>query len=304
MFRTPLETTVGKILPSKKLNDLLEVALVSGHLSKDLIEEYPAVVPLLDNGIEVDTIPPFGHPIKVRDNLVIDLRAFKSKIERANTDRILYEGAVGLLVKQAALQQLWQEDPEYLFEISDLPIQVYAHWLGESISQKLNLNPADNQTMVIACAWFYTCLFLDSDLLRNGQLDEAKYMGLVARISRVTYGTIERVLEITDNMGVVTNIDEFIRASGKLGILRLNVLNIGTLITWIGNSWFGNTSAKEMVSIAVEYPPYFIGILHTAVTESTYRRTRFNDIALRYKRNDAIRRFDIAVRSTLKQLKD
>lgn len=304
MFRTPLETLVGSKLSVGKLTNALETAMVQGMLETDMVTDYPTINPLLSNGVEVESIPPFAHPIKIRDKLVVDLRQYRTKIEQRRNDAMLKEGPVGLILKQAALQELWNDDASYLFDLSDLPIYVYAHWIGESIARRMSLNAVDNRTVVIASAWFYACQFIDTELLRNKRLDEAALYSVVNRIARITYGTTEQVLEIVETMGHVNNMIEFAEAIKSLNILRLKDFNVGLLLTWVGNSWFDSVAAKEMVGIAIEYPPYFLGILHTAATENTYKRTPFAELALRVRRDDPIKRFDISLRGTLNTLKD
>lgn len=303
MFKSPRETTIGSKIKINQLSDQLEAAMVQGQLETDLIKAYPNVVALLMDGPEVESIQPFSQPVEVRGKQVIDLRSFRSKIDRAHDDKILYDGAIGLLVKQAALIEVWKDDPGYLFGLSDLPMFVYAHWLGESISKRKGLNPADNLKVVTVCAWYYASLFLDPDLLRNGQLEESEVYGMANRIARVTYNTSESVVDIIQRIGILSSTHELVEALKDLGILRLRDLNIGLIYSWVSNSWFGNTSSAEMVGISVEYPPYFTAMLHTAVTENTYRRTSFNDIALRKRRGDDVRSYDVAFRSTLQTLK-
>lgn len=301
MFKSPRTTTVGARIRMGRLTDQLEVAMVSGQLETDLIKKYPMVQALMIDGPEVESISPFAHPVEIRNKYIIDLRAFRSKIERMSESAI-YEGAVGLSIKQAALQHLWKEDPGYILALSDLPMFVYAHWLGEAISKRKGLNASDNLTVVTACAWFYTCLFKDPELNRRDA--ESELYAAASRIARNTYNRSERTLEIIETMGECSTLQEFIEGLKQLGILRLQDLNIGLIVAWVGNSWFGNTASSEMVGIALEYPPYFVGLLHTAVMEQTYRRTVFNDIALRKKRGDGIRSFDMAMRSTLDTLKE
>lgn len=303
MFKSPRETTIGSKIKINQLSDQLEVAMVQGQLETDLIKAYPNVVALLMDGPEVDSIQPFSQPVEVRGKQVIDLRSFRSKIERAHDDKILYDGAIGLLVKQAALIELWKDDPSYLFSLSDLPMFVYAHWLGEAISKRKSLNPADNLKVVTVCAWYYASLYLDPELLRGGQLSESELYGMANRIARVTYNTSEAVVDLIQRIGVISSSHDLVEALKDLGILRLRDLNVGLIYSWVSNSWFGNTSSAEMVGIAVEYPPYFVAMLHTAITENTYRRTSFNDIALRKRRGDDTRSFDVAFRSTLQTLK-
>lgn len=303
MFKSPRETTIGSKIKINQLSDQLEVAMVQGQLETDLIKAYPNVVALLMDGPEVDSIQPFSQPVEIRGKQVIDLRSFRSKIERAHDDKILYDGAIGLLVKQAALIELWKDDPGYLFSLSDLPMFVYSHWLGESIAKRKGLNPADNLKVVTVCAWYYASLYLDPELLRGGQLSESELYGTANRIARVTYNTSEAVVDIIQRIGVISSTHDLVESLKDLGILRLRDLNVGLIYSWVSNSWFGNTSSAEMVGISVEYPPYFVAMLHTAITENTYRRTSFNDIALRKRRGDDTRSFDVAFRSTLQTLK-
>lgn len=286
-----------------RLSDQLEVAMVSGQLETDLISRYPSIQALLVDGPEVEGISPFVHPMEIRGKYVIDLRAFRNKLDRANDERAIYEGAVGLMVKQAALMELWQEDASHLMALSDLPLFVFGHWLGEAISKRKSLNPSDNLTVVTACAWYFTCLFNDLDI-NSVMDDESELYAIAGRISRTTYNKSERTIEIMEQMGELRSIHDLVEGLKSLGILRLQDLNIGLLVSWVGNSWFGSTASSELVGIALEYPPYFIAMLHTATQENTYRRTVFNDIALRKRRGDTIRSFDIALRSTLATLKD
>lgn len=302
MFLTPYDTTAGsnfKIVDKVKMS--LKQALLEGTLStSDKTNEIKYVAEKNDY---TESIPPFNHPIRVDDNVIaIDLRAFQNRILKNDSGIVTIPegGFATLLLKQALLQIVWENNPGRLSDLSDLPLTVYSFWISESISKRLSLSPVSQLDVTALAAWFNICQHDNHPTQTITEIHDPVLLRHAARIARNSYVKVDRVLELIARAGYIRNVNEFVKALSDLDDRRLSNVNVTLFYNLLAGSWFGGPAAREIVSIAAEYPPYFVAMFHTAINEKMYRKTTINEIAIRYNKGDAFNRFNSGFRSLVK----
>lgn len=300
MFITPYDTTVGRALKQDKILHALKVAFVDEALYSNLYPGNDKLYGIVKQDPTTDYIPPFNHPITVDGKTVVDLRPVAGRIYDRLTDTVKLEmaGASGLLIKQAILQQIWEQGRhERLSSLGDYPLMVYSHWLAETIGRRLSVDHSTLSDLIILSAWFYICL--SDDVSGKYGLSDDTAIRQSTRIARIGYRNFEETYDRVTAAGALTDLEAFVTAVKKLGSARLSTLNVPLLLTILSGSWFGGASAKTMIGISLEYPAYFIGMLHTSVTEKAYKNTPITTIALRFNKRDTSTRFDTAVRALI-----
>jgi hypothetical protein len=96
------------------------------------------------------------------------------------------------------------------------------------------------------------------------------------------------VLDILDQVAVVTSITHLCDVAGEVcQSIQLNELkkNVGLFIAAMGAGWFG-VNNKEVLAAALEHPPTWIAICHTALTDRSYRNTTIARIVERHSKGN------------------
>lgn len=306
MFLKPYDTTIGSNYNTSKLESSLSIAQAQGVLATGIVPNVPDIVAVIGKSIETESIPPFNHPFLMGDDkfnkIVIDLRPYQSKIKQSSdgTWELPDTGPVGLLVKQAKLQIIWRaQEYERFADLPDVAIMVYSRWIAEAITRRLGVDPETQMKIVTLASWFYLCTMFPESQLKHREIPEDDRIRMAARIARTSLRKIDDVLPLIEQVGYLHTVTDFVQALKGLDSRRLQAINNVLLFTLISGSWYGSASAKEVAGISVEYPPFFLAVMHTAINESMYRKTPINEIALRYKRKDGLNRFNVAMRILL-----
>lgn len=306
MFSSPYETTAGSNFKGvDKVTYSLKQAMAEGTLANS--ERTKQIKYVAENSVYTESIAPFNHPIKLdRDLIVIDLRPFQNRIIKDDSGTVkLYDGGFAtLLLKQALLQLAWDESPGRLADISDLPLATYAFWISEAISKRLSLSQPSLFDVTAIAAWFYICQHENIPSTTIDDIHSPDILRKATRIARNTYVRVERVLELIQSVGYIRSVPELMKALSLLNDRRLSNMNATLFYNLLAGSWFGGPAAREIVSIATEYPPYFVAVLHTAINEKMYRKTVINEIALRYNKGDAFARFNNGFRNLIRDIEE
>lgn len=306
MYLTPYDTTAGSnVRDLDKLRHALERAVIEGSLGS--INTTTQVKCVADNSDYTRDIPPFNHPMVLKDKtVVIDLRPFQNRVMKdANGVVTIPDGGFAtLLLKQALMQCAWMEDSTMLSSISDLPLQVYSNWVAGTISRRLNLPLIVEQDVMALAAWFHLCQYEQHTSQTIDDPRSTEILRKVTKISRTTYTKAERIIELIDMVGYVRTIGEFVEAVQKLDDRRIMALNPTLFFNLLASGWFGGPAAREITAISTEYPPYFISMVHTAINEKMYRKTPINEMAMRFNRGDAFGKYNNAFRNIIRSLED
>lgn len=234
-------------------------------------------------------IQPFGHPLTVTmgdyEYLVIDIRNFSRKAmngEIAITSQLDYT----TLVNRAFAELAAKHDQQNLLSIGSLHVTLFVRWIADAIGRRLGL-PVENQVLLtILTGFYYVCQFLDF----GDTLDDRERVKIAQIVSKATFIPVEDILRVLDGIErpVQNTAYDYIELLEKHGnSVRFEQLNIGLLysILYMG-SWFG-ANKNELISLAVEHPPTFIGMVLSAIDERGYRKTVIGELLKVYdKKNE------------------
>lgn len=234
-------------------------------------------------------IAPFGHPLNIKigeyEYLVIDVRNFTRRAmngEVAITSQLDYT----TLVNRAFAELAAKVDQQNLLSIGNLHVTLFIRWLADAIGRRLGL-PIESQVLLtILTGVYYVCQFLDF----GDTLDDRERVKIAQIVSKATFIPVEDVLRVLDGLErpVQNTVHDYIELLEKHGnSVRFEQLNAGLLysILYMG-SWFG-ANKNELISLAVEHPPTFIGMVLSAIDERGYRKTVIGELLKVYdKKNE------------------
>lgn len=293
-MKTPLETTIG-IISSKRSSDLqtkLKRSFLEGALPN--IVRGTSLHALIDNkDIRIEDVPPFLDPIKVDNNWVIDLRPLKSKVLVNNSNySIPDDGPIGLLKRTTFASMHWEADPSSFDSLGNFGIICFGFWIGNLLSNTEGLQITDRNRLIVAAMYW---AWSQKNIIDRKATDEltADEENTATSVISGNVG-IERseILSIIRTMGRLTDIFSFVSAIKLLGINRLRNIDSGTLITLVGNSWFGFIDTKHMLAVALEYPPYFYAIVYEALENNRlYKKTNIAGVVENQRNNHTLRSF-------------
>jgi len=304
MFKSPYEATAIPPYDVRGLFKDVEVARTEGSLVSGLIPDAPAILSILNDA----DVPVIAHPITFtsvvdrKTYTAVDLRPYRSQIRRigeANVE-LPNSGPVPFNLMRARLQQLWNQTPTPDFlNVSSLPATVYSNWIANTLANKLSLDVQTTIAIQALAAFWFLCQFEDGPQRELDERERTMYSKAVDRLTRIPQ---MRVYDILSGYGkTINNAKEFIEAVKTLNSVRAGGLTVGLLFTTIATSWFGSTAVREVVGVAVEYPPTFLAMLWAACQERTYRNTPIGQLVQRLGRDGEDKRFVNGLGLLLKQ---
>lgn len=306
MFKSPYATTVASKLRTDNIQTRLMQALVEGRLIHPVVPGVDALYAVVGKDPMIAEIDAFTHPMTInrqgKEITVIDLRAY-SVSSSENGVMIPKVGPAALLVKQALLQIIWRQSPESFIPLIEIPMSVYANWLGGAIGRSASLDPQTTLEVKIIAGWFFSCLFMDKAEFERGNREDvvAQKATKIARTLRVPFENVQQAIE---RYGFLESITDFTKALTEHGSTRLDRMNNTLLTQMVGASWFGTPAAREMISVALEFPPTFFGVIHTAATESTFKKAVLAELTLNQKYRDNLHHFDLGINTLLESAKE
>jgi len=273
------QTTVGSIFKTKELiSSIKEVELIDDYLDKSLgIKTIDNIKPVFITGASdfESKIKLFTHPISIFNSdgsgyLCTDLRLYIRK----NPDLKHIENSIKNITEfnfaktRAILNLLWLTSDRDNIKISmSFASIVYSFWLSDVISKAFALDYNDKLTISVAASYFYQSLFIDGDIT-----DDIRERMVVHTI-KTTGVSADKVFSILDSMRDVETIDDFaIELPNIVENIRLKGFNLTGLLTIVKNSWYG-LNAKEVLAVALEFPPTWIALVFTALQEKTFRNS-------------------------------
>lgn len=272
MFKLPYHTTAGSSVILKETIKHLQQAIVNKELIVPNTLKKTPVTGLREVPPYLKAIPAFSHPLVFEHfnemQYVIDARTYTSA-QRDNTVRVTSPAEYQLLLYRAMLVRGWfQGDADELLSFADLPARVFIRLVSEAIVRRMHLSPLDQMSITVITAYFFFCQFTAKE-----QYEEQEVIRIATRISRLTAVPVEKILSILDGLPVIQNLYEFCAAlKSKNESSRLESLNPGLLVAITTGSWYG-ASGREMVAVALEYPPYLFALVHAALNERGYQKT-------------------------------
>lgn len=278
-FKTAYETTACMGYKLEKTIDTLKAA----YYNDDVIPIEKYNIYSLNGGTPIsNNVPSFAHPLLVNfDNkdemLIVDSRNYGRFISEQNIFKVQNQTDYNLMLARAKLNYIWVNNkPNWLRDISTIPLSIFSSWISEAVGKRFALNPKEQFDLGILAAIFYLSLFSD-----DVELEEKDKLRLINIITRSLHASAQDVITILDKVSVISNIFEFCSNAEKVtDSVRLRELNPGLLYTILGGTWFG-TNAKEMIAVSIEHPPTWIAIMISAFTDRTFKNSQIVKITER-----------------------
>jgi len=281
MFKTPYETTVARHSAMNSITSSLAVAFSNQELGYAGISGNVLVLTGLKNSAV--RVPPFTHPVVFEDayknkQIAIDARscvAVRNNGGEVINPRNLPEFA--LLAYRAVTQKCWMAgNYNDIKNISPIIGGIYSRWISETITRQFQLAPDVQLKLAILSAFFYICQFIPKDAF--DPKEDLKHAAQVARYTGVSVDFAKNSLE---GIGHIEDLKEFsdLVRSLKLSV-RLDKFDHAIMLTILTNYWLSNRD-REMVAVALEYPPTFVTLVYQAIAERGYQKTRLADLILR-----------------------
>ena len=285
MFITPMQTT-----PARNYNLQMTVAGIKTAEINDELISYIGHLPFDLKFVSPgnNDFPPFSQPLTrieipslSNTDIVIDGRSFL----RAKEKTPLKEDTYRLFANYAILVNKWMNDPvdfpRRLVNTSDYHISMFATWLTGEVGRRLALDPI--QLAKLRTIFTIHYIQMTNDVLKDNRSKDAQ-MQIVTKASR----TIPRSSPILafemlgEDIPYLSNIADTLEWAKKvLDTSRTDMLNPGFIYSLVAMSTF--PALRETITIALEYPPAFIVLLHNALTERGINKTQLGKVMVTNK---------------------
>lgn len=225
---------------------------------------------------------PFGIPIKIKiankECYVIDVRQVTA-ISAMNSFKVTNQPDFDLLGWVGLMTAIWDsEDKSLVANLATDLSPIYATWMASTLTAAFNLAIDQRTEVSIVAAFFYWSLLGVED-----NLDK-----IASRISKDLKLDFDKVIEVVENSGEVIDLNSFITAlKNTTGGVRLEKLDIASLYQVSTGVWMG-ANGRGIMEIAIEYPPYIVALTYKALTEKSYRRSRFFEYVSLFDRRQEI----------------
>lgn len=278
MFKYPYETTPCSSYQLKEIVSSLQHAVVNGELGTAKTLKNTPVEGLREVPPYLKAVPPFSHPLAFdhfgKQQLVIDVRPFVSQLRSDNSIRITNPGEYQFMVLRGMLTQGWARGDQSDFAtFGDIAPRVFIRLLSEGIMRRLSLSPMNQQDLAIVTGYYFFCMFKSDD-----HFEDREVLKIAARISRITAINVEKILQVIEPLSVLKNVHDYCNTI-KVAIdsPRTQDINPGMLYAIVGGAWFG-AAAREIMAVAIEYPPYLYALIYLSVNDRGFRNAYFSKL--------------------------
>ena len=273
-IKLPLQTSMGSGLLHNDVNKDLLRALGSRDLDEMLHhedEDNVKHISIVTKRYGVDDIVVFNHPIHIefRGNpyIISDLRPFTRVAENDKGWEISNNKEFDFTVIKSILTAKWYaEDRTDMGAEGRLAGTVFAHMLANKISDHYGLHTGVKIDITIVAALYYSYLFKDS-------IDEYRDISKVQDVYKhleLPVRNIERVIGAVESPTSLATLVAAIKTASNT--VKTTNLNIGTLLTMMNSIFYGFNS-REVIAIALEYPPYWIAMVGSTINDKSYRNS-------------------------------
>lgn len=226
-----------------------------------------------------EAIPMFTLPIGIRDTMgnelvCIDLRKSNREWKPSpfgNGFEPLALTEASFLTNLAIAQHVWKKNPaEYNMIYTDAA-RVYAMWIGMKIAKKLVLPLEIQNEMIAAFSYYWITRTFDHNVLT-----EQDYQYIVGRIGQMFGFNQNEVGHYLAkyNKAIHENIDEFCEAlKNAVNNPKMKNFNRILLQAILMGSWGPSINGREMIAVAVEFPPMFMTMLYRGMQEKSFKNT-------------------------------
>jgi hypothetical protein len=286
IFQSAFDTTAC-FARTHSLEQVLEKGLARGsfrieNLTPACHEQPIQFVLVFGADAVADTVPGFYHPyvyaskVTKSEVIAIDCRPYGTWKRQDSRFAVTNPGELTWLFQRAVLEHHWRHHPAgELKDLSNLPSQIYATVIADTIARKLDLDPGAQVRMKIMAMFGYHFLFTD-----ESQFEEVNYNKLVGKIAQLTHAPATIVTEVIEGLTApITNLESLCEAlKGSAQNIRTNNLNYGLLMSLMRGMWYG-TNAGETMLVGLEHIPTWLMICYGSVGMATFKRTAVSKLA-------------------------
>lgn len=225
---------------------------------------------------------PFGVPVKIKihnkECYVVDVRQVTA-ISALNSYKVTNQPDFDLLGWIGLMVAIWDsEDKSMVANIATDLSPIYATWLSSTLSAAFNLDVDQRTEVSIVAAYFYWSLL---DIESN--VDK-----IASRIAKDLKLDFDKVTEVVENSGDLKDLAGLtVALKTTTGGIRLEKLDVASLFQVSTGVWMG-ANGRNIMEIAIEYPPYIVALTYKALTEKSYRRSRFFEYVSLFDRRPEI----------------
>lgn len=223
--------------------------------------------------------PPFGQPITPKQITSLNAPCVIDGRQLFRSDgRPVLQNVVDHAILNADLTTLWLRDGapfrKDLLNLGAFPIKVFSNWMGNRIALGLSLDFGQASIVKAMICVYY--IQMCTPLSDHPTADEVER--LIIRASRSIAGVDANTLQnVLGDIPRLTDLKSFVDwVHAKLDTPRAEQLNIGFIYTALGFSW--GVQYREMVAIALEYPPTFIALLYSSVNDRGFKKTSLGKV--------------------------
>lgn len=291
IYETAYDTTACSGSRVRKLVEDIQKAAVMGGLGTITVSQKEngsdfMIYTAEGGAASIDTVPFFAHPVfaKLNDTneLVVDIRAY-GKYNAPQSQFVVRNGPeYAWSLKRAILNKLWvQGRTDAIRDLSPIPMAVYSSLISECIARRFALDPSEQMTVASLSAFFYYCLFRDTNFTEEGI---HRMVGTIARNTRIP---ADKIYNSIGDLKMILDLDELCAViRERCNNVALDNLNTGVLYAACCGNWFG-TNAREILAVGLEHPPTFVMIVAASLESATYKRSTLAKISARYDKQGA-----------------
>lgn len=275
IFNSAYQTTATAGYVTTKLQQALEQVFY--HSSTQQMRENVHMVREGLNG-GVAGVPAFNFPmvmkLKEGDIAFFDARSITAADSGGNV-RVRDEAELQARTIQAQLAMDWHHGYQgRVRDMSPIGLMVYTHWLGEAIAKRFALDAQQQlQVSVLAGVFYLNCFWDKTDASK----EDVAY--LLSAITRSAGYRNADVVDIVETHPIIRDVTEFCEiVKSYTQSVRLEDLNPATLFGVVGGSWFNSNGGRELISVAVEYPPVWLTLLFQAITNRGFKKAGLTQI--------------------------
>lgn len=280
-----------------------------------IISDLPIIpIGLMGNCHAALKMPFFGNPLLVTSDkeqyLVMDYRPFTVPTGnscmytdvriRANTeynlafDRQIFSLDWVLEIKNAKFTSSSKNSLSSIKVNFGYAGFIFSKWITKLMTQRFNLSPDEAHKIDIITSIYYQMLFENT-----GEITHENTEKLAIHTIKNTNAKGTDVTEILSQIQTLNGIDDLCSAFRTvLDNVKLENFNAAVLVTIVGNSWFGLNS-KELLGVALEYPPAFIPLVFNALKEKSFKHTYLADVCSQYAKKGDVNGFLLNYRSLI-----
>lgn len=282
MITVPQEASVMAGRPFKNIIPALQRAVTAKQTK--VLGESNGLVHALTDGTDV---PAFTLPIHIRDAMgqeyiCLDLRKQKREYKLSEDgDKFfpLLLTDTAFMSNLALAQYIWLKRPSEFNIIFNDAGRIFATWVGFEISKRLVLSPLQQNEMVIYFAYYWFTRYMDEGKIRNED-----YQFICLTIQRLFGYDINLIQQTLDPLQyeaspTLNHFCTLIRETNPNP--KLKDLSSILVISMLFNGWIASSNARELIAVALEYPPLFMLMMYRGLSERSFKNAKISELALR-----------------------